>query len=204
MGHDKHFQKRKALNRKIGEKEIRRILIVCEGEKTEPNYFRAFPDNPRVYDEINIQGKGFNTISLVQEAMGLKQEALRKHKPYSEIWCVFDRDSFPLDNFTNAINLAAKNEISCVYSIEAFELWYLLHFNYIDAALSRTQYEIKLTELLQRQYLKNSNDMYKLLLKRQSKALQNAKKLFTKQSILPLSQQNPITTVFQLVERLNG
>jgi hypothetical protein len=204
MGHDKPFQKRKELSRKTSEREIRRILIVCEGKKTEPNYFKAFPTKPEVCDQIDVEGRGYNTLSLVQEAIRLKQEALHKHAPYRELWCVFDRDSFPLDNFTNAIKLAAQNQISCAYSIKAFEIWYLLHFNYIDAALSRSQYEEKLTEFLKQQYLKNSDSMYKSLIRHQSKALQNAKKLFAKQSILPLSQQNPITTVFQLVERLNG
>jgi hypothetical protein len=204
MGHDKLFQKRKALSRKPISREIRRILIVCEGEQTEPNYFRTFPEKPEVCDRIDVEGTGFNTLSLVKEALRLKHEALQKRKPYRDVWCVFDRDSFPLDNFTNAINLATQNNISCAYSIEAFEIWYLLHFDFIDTALSRTQYQEKLTERLSQPYMKNSHDMYKLLRKRQSKALQNAKRLFNKQSMIPLSEQNPITTVFQLVERLNG
>jgi hypothetical protein len=204
MGHDKLFQKRKALSRKPPSREIRRILIVCEGDQTEPNYFRSFPTKPEVCDKLDVEGTGFNTLSLVREAIRLKQGALNKHTPYREVWCVFDRDSFPLENFTKALSLAASNQINCAYSVEAFEIWYLLHFNYIDAALSRTQYEARLSELLKRQYLKNAGNMYDLLKKYQSKAIQNAKRLFTKQSVLPLSEQNPITTVYQLVERLNG
>jgi len=58
MGSDDLFRKRKAaLERKVREREQRRILIVCEGEKTEPNYFKSFPENPEVFDALDIRGK---------------------------------------------------------------------------------------------------------------------------------------------------
>jgi len=46
MGHDKLFQKKKALKRLEKTRKLRRILIVCEGTKTEPNYFKKFKANP--------------------------------------------------------------------------------------------------------------------------------------------------------------
>jgi hypothetical protein len=68
MAGDKIFQKRKAeLTRRENIRPLRRFLIVCEGEKTEPNYFRTFPENPEVYDAIDIYGTGYNTVSLVNE-----------------------------------------------------------------------------------------------------------------------------------------
>jgi hypothetical protein len=87
-----------------------------------------------------------------------------------------------------------------------FEIWYLLHYNYIDAGFSRTQYQAKLTELMKVAYQKNAPDMYKRLQKRQYIALQNAQKLYNRkiQTGTPPAQQNPVTTVFKLVERLNG
>jgi hypothetical protein len=205
MGHDKLFQKRNiSLTRIQNIRKPRRILIVCEGEKTEPGYFREFPGNPDVYDKIDIYGTGYNTMSLVREAIRIKHEALRRKEPYIEAWCVFDKDDFSLNSFTNAIDLAEKSQIKCAYSIEAFELWYLLHFNYYDAALSRGQYQEKLSELLKKPYAKNDNKMYKILRKRQSTAIQNAQKLFARQCGLPIKEQNPVTTVFRLVERLLG
>jgi hypothetical protein len=121
MGHDKLFQKRTAELRRVeGTRQLRIILIVCEGSKTEPNYFRSFPENPRVYDEIDIQGTGYNTVSLVQKAIQLKDEARKNHKPYQEVRCVFDRDSFPWESFNEAIALAKREKIRCAYSIEAF------------------------------------------------------------------------------------
>ncbi|MDR1129858.1 MAG: RloB family protein [Prevotellaceae bacterium] len=202
MGHDELFRKRKALTRLQNTRTLRRILIVCEGEKTEPNYFRKFPENPEVYDRIDIHGTGYNTVSLVNEAVRLKNEALKKREPYIEVWCVFDKDDFSTEHFIQAILLAGRNQIKCAYSIEAFELWYMLHYHYYDTALSREQYKEKLTGLLEKPYQKNDEGMYQLLQKRQETAIKNAQKLHSQQSKLPLNEQNPVTTVFQLVERL--
>ncbi|MDR1897420.1 MAG: RloB family protein [Prevotellaceae bacterium] len=202
MGHDELFRKRKALTRLKDTRKLRHILIVCEGEKTEPNYFRKFPENPEVYDRIDIHGTGYNTVSLVNEAIKLKNEARKKKEPYIEVWCVFDKDDFSVELFINAILLAGRNQIKCAYSIEAFEIWYMLHYHYYDAALSREQYKKKITELLGKPYQKNDEGMYQLLQNRQKTALQNAQKLYLRQSERPLREQNPITTVFKLVERL--
>ena len=193
---------RQSLARRENFRPLRRILIVCEGEKTEPNYFKKFPANPEVYDQIDIYGTGYNTTSLVKEAIRLKNEALKKREPYIEVWCVFDKDDFPFANVRDAIVLANENKIKCAYSIEAFELWYMLHFNYYDSALSRKQYKEKLSELIGKTYQKNDDGMYKLLSRRQSTAIQNARKLFMQQYKKPFTEKNPITTVFWLVERL--
>jgi hypothetical protein len=205
MGHDKLFQKRKAdLTRRQNTRKLRRILIVCEGEKTEPNYFRKFPANPKVCDDIKICGTGYNTVSLINEAIRMKNLALQRKDPYIETWCVFDRDDFPIELFENALKLAGANQIKCAYSIEAFEIWYLLHFHYYDSALSREQYKKKLSELLGKPYVKNSEEMFTLLKGCQSRAIQNARNLYRNQCAQPIGEQNPVTTVFRLVERLIG
>ncbi|MDR1971932.1 MAG: RloB family protein [Treponema sp.] len=205
MRHDKLFQKRAAeLRRAEGTRQLRIILIVCEGSKTEPNYFKAFPKNQRVYDEIDIQGTGYNTVSLVKKAIQLRNEAWKNRRPYQEVWCVFDRDSFSLESFNEALALAKREKIRCAYSIEAFEIWYLLHFYYCDAALSRTQYSEKLTATLDTEYLKNDTKMYERLKGRTRKAIQNAKKLYAFQCSKAIQDQNPVTTIFKLVERLQN
>jgi len=202
VGHDKLFQKQKLLSRREKNRKPRRILIVCEGKKTEPDYFRKFQANQEVYDSIEIFGTGYNTVSLINEAIRIKNEALQRKEPYIETWCVFDKDDFSIGSFENAIRLAEQNQIKCAYSIEAFELWYLLHFNFYDSALSRKQYIDILSGLLKKPYKKNDTEMYSLLRNRQSRAIQNARKLFLQQCTLPLKDQNPVTTVFLLVERL--
>jgi hypothetical protein len=40
----KAWQRKRDYSRRVDTRSIRdRILILCEGEKTEPNYFRKFP-----------------------------------------------------------------------------------------------------------------------------------------------------------------
>jgi hypothetical protein len=141
---------------------------------------------------------------LIEEAIRIRNEAIRKKEPYIETWCVFDKDDFSFESFEKAIMLAGKNQIKCAYSIEAFEIWYMLHFNYYETAFSRHQYADKLSELLKKPDLKNDTELYSLLKSRQGRAMQNAERLYNERCSLPIKDQNPITTVFKLVERLKA
>ncbi|NEP44572.1 MAG: RloB domain-containing protein, partial [Okeania sp. SIO2H7] len=154
---------------------IQRFLIVCEGEKTEPNYFKSFRVPGNV--EIIVLGLGENPIKLVKEAM----EMSKKEEEYDQVWCVFDRDDWEPNDFNGAITCAEKNEIKIAYSNEAFELWYLLHFYYRDTAMSRKSYKGELTKKLReaklisnsKKYEKNSEEMYGFLEDKQSQAIKN-------------------------------
>ncbi len=179
-----------------------RILIVCEGEKTEPNYFRKFPVDIDLV-EIDVQGIGANTLSLVEEAVVRRDDALRKGRPYNQVWCVFDRDVFPAGSFNEACRLARANQIRVAYSNQCFELWYFLHFHFNDAALHRHTYGERLTGLLGQEYRKNDSDMYDLLKARQSSAIRNARKLLTRYTPCNPEKDDPSTTVHLLVEALN-
>lgn len=195
-----YYKKRKS----ISHRNIKdTILIVCEGEQTEPNYFRAFSKNHRLKIDVEIEGTGYNTDSLVKKAIKFKEEKEQIKKPYIEIWCVFDRDDFEKVNFNNAFELAKQNGIKIAYSIECFELWYLLHFEYMKSAISRQQYIEKLNELMPEKYKKNNLRTYFLLKDKQNIAIKNAKKLLDEYHSERLYDRNPSTTVFQLVERLN-
>ena len=75
------------------EKKIIRcsVLIVCEGTKTEPDYFEAFAQKQQgiiVYD-IEIKGLGRGTKDVVEKAIALKN---KNH--YDRVWAVFDKDEF--------------------------------------------------------------------------------------------------------------
>jgi hypothetical protein len=85
---------------------------------------------------------------VVNEAIRLRDKAAKDGEPYIEVWVVFDKDDFPVSDFEKAVQLAADNHIKCAYSIESFELWYLLHFNYYDTRISRDEYSKKVSSLL--------------------------------------------------------
>lgn len=173
-----------------------KILIVCEGEKTEPLYFRKFPIAPNSI--IDVHGVGANTISLVKIAI-----ERNKSNKYNQVWCVFDRDSFPAQNFNAAIHLARENGIKIAYSNEAFELWYVLHFCYLNTGITRQDYITRLEKFLGHEYKKNSENIYSEVLGLQKKAIQNASKLLEEYDPLSPEQSNPSTTVHLLVEQLN-
>lgn len=176
------------------------VLIVCEGEKTEVNYFNAFPKAE--VKPFEVVGTGKNTLSLVKEAERLKNAGHKEGKRYNQVWCVFDMDSFKA-HFSNAIFSAKAKGFEVAYSNEAFELWYLLHFSYHDTALSRQQYEEKLDNFLHKKYDKADPTMYQTLFDKQAKAIQNAEKLMTGYDSHNAHGNNPSTTVHKLVQRLN-
>jgi len=180
MGSDNihHRKKQGGLTRKS--RQVREyknsILIVCEGEKTEPNYFKSFPVSNIKVKAIGI---GMSTISLVAEAIKKWEAFLAEGFFFEHLWCVFDRDDFPQKVYNEAfekivheerkINKKLKRKegmklkIDIAYTNEAFELWYLLHYDYIDSALDRSQYKGMLSTRMDKKYKKNDPKMYQFL-----------------------------------------
>lgn len=182
---------------------VQRFLIVCEGKETERNYFEAFRV-PRDVRAIAVQGVGRNTLTLVEETKHIKEELEEQNgAPFDQVWCVFDRDSFPAQDFNEAIALAERERFKVAYSNEAFELWYLMHFDYHTAALSRQQYGDMLTQRLERKYRKNDPQIYMDLLRSQEKAIRHARRLLQSYGRCNPERDNPSTTVHLLVEELN-
>ena len=174
---------------------VQRFLIVCEGEKTEPQYFRKFRVSGKV--EPYVRGVGYVTLSLVKRAIELTVQ-----NQYDQVWCVFDLDDCPKQDFNQALELAHKSGIRVAYSIEAFEIWYLLHFNYHDTGIQRHVYLEKLSECIGREYKKNSDMMYEELESRQLNAIRNAERLLASYGNANPVENNPSTTVHLLVMEL--
>ncbi len=210
---------RKENKRKIEFKSKRKFyLIVCEGEKTEPNYFeslkKSLPKGVLELTNIDIDGTGMNTLSIIEEAKKLRSKYEQKYlRKIDNVWAVFDKDSFPANNFNNAINRGenSRPKINCAWTNEAFELWYLLHFNYYNTGVPRVQYQ----ELLEREinkaaktstykYQKNSEKMFTILneLGSQEVAIANAKKLEALYLDRSFSDHNPCTKVHVLISEL--
>jgi RloB-like protein len=183
--------------RKVGNREIREtFLIVCEGEKTEPNYFKSF----RVVSaRIYIEGFGANPSKLIEEAKRLND----REEGYDQVWCVFDRDDFPKQDFNNAIINAEREGFKVAYSNEAFELWYVLHFEFLNTGIPRKDYIHKLDKLLKHQYKKNSEEIYDEIKKHQATAIKNAENLLNQYQPKNAVNDNPSTTVHLLVKELN-
>jgi hypothetical protein len=168
---------------------------VCEGEKTEPNYFRIFRV-PKVV--IDIQGLGENPSRLVKSAKELNNQG-----DYDQVWCVFDRDSWTEEDFNNAVTNARIKGFGVAYSNEAFELWYILHFEFLNTGITQSDYINKLTSLLGWTYQKNSEAIYEELFDKQATAIKNAENLLKQYDPHNPARDNPSTTVHLLVQELN-
>jgi hypothetical protein len=189
------------------------FLIVCEGEKTEPNYFKSFPTKVgKFIYYISFEGGGINTLGVVEKAIELRDNSKQK---YDRVWAVFDRDSFSANAFNSAILKAKDNNIHCAWSNEAFELWYLLHFYNRITAMSRNEYKKAIEKAVNEKlgkkkktfkYQKNDTEMYSLLnqVGNQSNAIKWAKELANSNKGEQFAEYNPQTMVFKLVEELNG
>ena len=120
----------KRRNRALGNSLVRddnalvekpKILIICEGENTEPSYFNQFKMKTA---EVKAIGEGYNTISLVERAKYWSEKA-----DYDQIWCVFDKDDFSDNDFNKAIIKSESYGFHVAFSNQAFEYWLILHLN---------------------------------------------------------------------------
>jgi hypothetical protein len=110
------------------------ILVVTEGEVTEPEYLKGFRDkcrNPRV--TIEVAKEHGVPMTLVRIAKQYKEEAeagAAREKDdnlaYDSVWCVFDIDDHPAVG--EAKEMARANGIRLAISNPCIELWLLLHF----------------------------------------------------------------------------
>jgi len=179
-------------------------LIVCEGKQTEPNYFKALKKQlPRGILNIDVLGTGADTQTIVNIAENKNIESKETSRPYDKVWVVFDRDQFPLDKFDNAIKSAEAKKIGCAWSNKAFELWYLLHFEYCVTKMSCKEYNKSLSNHLKSKYQKNDPNMYEKLKSLQGTAIKNSERLLKMHLGATPSRLNPATTVHLLVKELN-
>ena len=195
----RHGRRAASFGRRVNTRPVRqRFLIVCEGTKTEPNYFKAFRAPGKV--EAVVRGLGDDPLNLVNRAIELWNS---DEYGFDQVWCVFDRDSVPADSFNAAITIVESKRMRVAYSNEAFELWYLLHFQECSTAIPRRDYITRQDEALRHPYKKNGETMYDELLERQEVAIKNAERLLARYSPRNPAGDNPSTTVHLLVQQLN-
>ncbi len=195
----------------IGSRNIaKKFLIVCEGQ-TEEIYFKSFPV---LTATVSAKETGRTKLALVNKARDLAKE-----DNYDEIWCVFDMDINYADqekqrnDFNGAVKQCQETKkFKVAYSNDCFELWFYLHFAYTDQQNHRTFYYRKLREFWDINYEKKGKELefcstiYDKLQAdncSQTEAIKRAEKLHQSQNDKLPCDQNPITTVYELVRELN-
>ncbi|HUU39517.1 MAG TPA: RloB family protein [Desulfatiglandales bacterium] len=213
MGTDNLFHKRK--ERKAELLRRRRamkapydvILIVCEGGKTEPNYFTELKKAFRLSNaNVRICGRGSDPLSVVNFAI----ETFRGEPEFDRVYCVFDRDrhgTYPaaLDRVRQT-RLGKRSKIFAISSVPCFEFWLLLHFTYTTRPFNAPANDSicagvidKLKKYLPA-YRKNDQDIFNKIQDKLDDAITNARRVeeFHKTS----GTDNPSTLVHSLVEYL--
>lgn len=119
-------------SRKITQK----ILIACEGSKTEPIYFNSIRNDLRsptleiiVLPPQRKTDPGNIIERLIEERQKMKNE--KRWTTNDTAWAVFDGDEHierSRENWQNAINRANTQKINLAITNPCFELWYLIHF----------------------------------------------------------------------------
>lgn len=150
-------RQRKELERKLNRRaSYDRILIVSEGSKTEPNYFREIRAAHRLQTanvEVRPSELGTSPIQVVHYAKELFENGDRhqyiQRRAFEQVYAVFDRDDH--DSYFDALNLAEsldgklRNDnkqpiaFKAIASVPSFELWLLLHYEDIRAPIHRDE-----------------------------------------------------------------
>lgn len=114
------------------------VVIVCEGQETEPNYFGALRQKFRLSTlNVKIVPDQGAPISVVNCAIDEKKKI---DEPTDEVWCIFDTEN-PNENpsLRTAIEKARNARINLAISNPSFEYWYYIHFDQSSRPFSNGQ-----------------------------------------------------------------
>lgn len=188
------------------------VLIVCEGAKTEPEYFRGLRKAYRLSNaniEISPSHYGNDPISLVKFAIDKDKQ---EKGGYQRLFCVFDRDGHA--GYQEALNLVANSplgksgKLTAITSIPCFEVWVLLHFVYSTAAYTPVGQKSGCDRVIDAikdhidGYAKAFDGVFDTLSQHTGNALANGKKLHAHNAAT--GSNNPATKVHELVEYLKN
>jgi hypothetical protein len=150
-------RQRRQLERKQGRcASYERVLIVSEGSKTEPNYFKEIRAAYRLHNanvEIRPTHFGTDPVQVVEYAQNLFENGDRhkriQPRAFEQVYAVFDRDDHLhyFDALERAESLDGKlrNDnkrlvtFKAIASVPCFELWLLLHYENVQAPIHRNE-----------------------------------------------------------------
>ncbi|MFV9049283.1 RloB family protein [Klebsiella oxytoca] len=223
MGSDDIFKKNrlakksKDLARKSANKApLSKILIVCEGLKTEPNYFKELIEYYKLQtaNVIDVTGDcGASPMCVVRHAKELQAKVNANGAPYDLIYIVIDKDAHT--DYMNALDFIKRVKPSktwfAINSVPCFEFWLLLHYTYTTKAYKNLPGNSSGNQLVRELkkhingYEKGDKGIFmKTLNSLPNKDLQGvigkAKKC--QQAATSSNTDNPTTMVYFLVEKL--
>jgi RloB-like protein len=180
------------------------VLIVCEGTKSEPNYFKEMRSLYRL-SNTNVKilpADGTDPLSIVAFA---NQRLVREG--YDKVFCVFDRDGHI--NYSDAMReLATNPKLKTINSVPCFEVWILLHFLFTAAPFNAVGSDsacdcvIKVLRAHLPNYKKGASSLFSDLEPKLATAIANSKNL--ERHNKATGTENPFTGIHVLVEFLKN
>lgn len=205
-----HTRKQKSINSLKREKSKREpydtVLIVCEGEKTEPNYLKGLCDELKLNTaNIKLLGLGVDPLNIVDYAL-----ESNRSQSYDRIYCVFDKDQHSrYEKALLKVESESKNGVSIfsIASVPCFEYWLLLHFEHTSKPYSsvgdRTAAACLKNQI--KKYIPNYSEghksIFELTKKKLPLAIKRAKIINQNQRV---QVDNPSTNFHELVEYLQA
>lgn len=196
--------------RSRGVKEFSRVLIACEGEKTEPNYLRELCKALGLTAAIvEVVGKqcGSSPISVCDYAAS----RLKEDGAFDEVFCVFDRDThLTFDAAVNKIATHSSKKMRSIVSYPCFEYWILLHFRYTRASVpavgGKSSGDRMLDLVLAEwpEYAKGLKDVYVRLTERNLTDVAIAHSIRARRDMEVTGDPDPSTEIDKLVVRLRA
>ena len=191
-----------------------RYYIFCEGQQTEPLFKKLIEENPIYKDMVLIEIEPCQAETM--RVIGMAEDYVKKNKiKKGQIWCVYDKDSFPPERFNGVVERAEslnrenlELQYHTAWSNECIEFWFLLHFAYYTANNHRTEYiaflNDKFKELGIGKYQKNMNNIFEILMEygNPKLAIRYAKRIMKDGTGKTPTEIAPGTKVYELVEEL--
>lgn len=127
-------QQRKLERRRASRQGMSAILIICEGQETEPNYIEGLCESHRVNRaavDLRRGDRATDPVSLVRKA----RQIFERDPTFDRVFVVCDGDG----NVDDARKLAAQRlrskdrsplTVELIVSRPSIEFWLLLHFEY--------------------------------------------------------------------------
>lgn len=187
------------------------VLIVCEGRKTEPDYFNALKNELRL-SNANIRIYGKECGSAPKSVVEFAKQEFRKDPVYDRVFCVFDKDRH--ETYSKALDMVRSTRlppgktIEAITTVPCFEFWLLLHFE--DATKPYTTVgDNSACDLVMRDlkkfmpnYDKGDKNAFTATYHSVDMAITRAKRLEKRQEAA--GTDNPSTKAHRLVEYLRG
>lgn len=145
--------------RSNGQRIRKNIVVICEGENTEPKYLE---DLAKSNPACMLQILPYRYTGAIEIAKAMIRE-VKKRKPDKQIeyWCVFDwdvknfatKEAYRLIFESNAVS--GRPQIEIAFCKPCFEFWVLLHF--VDKPSDIKPLTVENCQIMLKKYMKYSH-----------------------------------------------